>query len=76
MIVKIGTGSETSAILWYGATPITHDELMENFEATIDRCAAGETFVLIRAGEPVIVMVPYDEYLAMQEQAKGIARKE
>jgi hypothetical protein len=70
------TESRTTATVpsYYGATPITVDELLANFEPTIDRCAAGETFILIQDGEPTVYMVPYAEYVALEEHAKAVAR--
>jgi antitoxin (DNA-binding transcriptional repressor) of toxin-antitoxin stability system len=67
------TGSKAYSAPYYGATPITTDELLDNFEPTIDRCAAGETFVIIQDGEPTVFMVPYTEYVALEERAKAAA---
>jgi len=74
MSAMTDTESKTAAPSYYGATPITTDELLENFEPIIERCAAGETFVLIQDGEPSVFMVPYAEYVALEERAKAAAR--
>jgi hypothetical protein len=69
----VDTESKTTATTpsYYGATPLTVDELLENFEPTIDRCAAGKIFVLIQDGKPTVYMVPYTEYLTLEERAKA-----
>ncbi len=67
------TESKAIPVLYYGATPITTDELLGNFEPTIDRCAAGETFVLIQDGKPTVYMVPYADYAALEERAEAAA---
>lgn len=61
---------------YWGATPITEEELLENFDQTIDRCVAGETFVIIRDGNPSVFMVPYDQYQALMERAKRLEGKD
>jgi PHD/YefM family antitoxin component YafN of YafNO toxin-antitoxin module len=68
----IDTGPKATSAGYYGATPITEEELLENFERTIDRCVSGETFVVLRGGEPAIYMVPYDEYQALQRRAERV----
>lgn len=55
---------------YHGATPITEAELLEKFDETIDRCVAGETFVIIRDGNPSVFMVSYGAYQALAQQAK------
>jgi len=70
----IDTKSQISAVSYYGATPITREELMNDFEPVIDRCESGETFVIMQDGEAVIYMVPYSEYRGMEERAAAPIR--
>ena len=62
--------SKTAKASYNDATPITYRALQENFEATIDRIVAGETFVLLVNGIPTIYMVPYEEYNLLSETVK------
>lgn len=62
------TAPKPKLAAYYGATAITEEDLQADFEATIDRCVAGETFVLLRGGKPIAYMVPYDEYMTLKKQ--------
>jgi hypothetical protein len=68
--------SKTLGMLYHGATPIMEEGCLTRFDEIIDRCVAGETFVLIRNGTPVIFMVPYDKSQALVERAKQAPQPE
>jgi antitoxin (DNA-binding transcriptional repressor) of toxin-antitoxin stability system len=55
---------------------ILYDARMDNFEPVIDRCAAGETFVLMRDGRALIYMVPYEQYRRLEERANAPTKSE
>ena len=71
ILIMTKADSQTIEAPYWGATPITLELLQQEFEPTIDRCAAGETFVVLVAGEPTVYMVPYDQYQALVKRAEA-----
>lgn len=43
-------------------TPITQEELLANWEASLDRVVAGETLMIITEGKPNVYLMPFEEY--------------
>ena len=67
-----GDEAEESAVASAQPTPIpiTQDELIANFDATIDKVVAGAVFEIITEGKPSVFMVPYRQFAYLDSKSE------